>query len=70
MIEFGILELSCLLNKLAGLTQGGKAKHKQKSSYNALIYCLLDKKASMKTHSPLAQGFARDPSETVQTGST
>jgi len=37
MIEFGILELSGLLNKLAGLTEDEKAEHERISSQTCLI---------------------------------
>jgi len=37
MIELGIVELSGLLNKLAGLTEGEKGEHEIISSQTGLI---------------------------------
>jgi len=48
MIEFGILELSCLLNKFAGLAAGEKADHEIISNQIKLLYGPLHANASRK----------------------
>jgi len=69
MIEFGILELSCLLNKFAELTAGEKADHEIISNQIESFYgsfhanasrkkpaaCVAERRA-MKTFSEGAQG--------------
>jgi hypothetical protein len=48
MIEFGILELSCLPNKFAGLTAGEKADHEIISNQIKPLYGSLHANASRK----------------------
>jgi hypothetical protein len=46
MIEFGILELSCLLNKSAGLNEKENAEHEGISNQTRLIYTAFGSNAS------------------------
>jgi hypothetical protein len=50
MIEFGILGLSCLLNKFAGLTEEEKSGHGETSNQIELIYGSFLLNASGKSH--------------------
>jgi len=46
MIEFGILELSCLLKKLAGLTDGERVEHeKHQTKHIYFIELFMQKQA-------------------------
>jgi hypothetical protein len=66
MIEFGILEPGCLLNKFVGLTAGEKADHEIISNQIGLLYGFLHANARRKK--PAASIAERGAMKTFQKG--